>query len=295
LRHAVVPDDGSVFCSADFSGIQARVVLALAGQTDKVALMASGHDVYIDMAEQIFSRPIDKDKDPEERQAGKNTVLGCGFGMGKNRFHQKYCSHHPLAFAEQCINAYRYRWAPKVPITWYALSEMARCALGFKRRSRGHDDLAEAIERLESWGIRYRREDKWLTVSLPSGRKLWYWNPQLKQTQTPWDPDRFDWSMTFDALKMGRVREVRCHGGLLTENIVMGIEVDIQRRAWYNCERAGIPIVHETYDELLAEVREDKLDLGLFKKCMLDMPEWVHRVGIPVAIGEPWVGKRYKK
>lgn len=71
LRHALISDPGKVLISGDLAGIQARVVLALAGQWDKLDLMASGQDVYCDMATSIFKRPITK-ADKAERQYGKN-------------------------------------------------------------------------------------------------------------------------------------------------------------------------------------------------------------------------------
>jgi DNA polymerase len=54
LRHAIIARDGSVLGSGDFATIEARIVLAIAGQDDKVALLASGADVYRDMAAEIL-------------------------------------------------------------------------------------------------------------------------------------------------------------------------------------------------------------------------------------------------
>ena len=63
LRHALVARPGHVFVAGDYAGIEARMVLALAGQHDKTALMASGVDVYCDMASKIFMRMITKETD----------------------------------------------------------------------------------------------------------------------------------------------------------------------------------------------------------------------------------------
>jgi DNA polymerase len=70
LRHALVAKPGNVFVAGDYAGIEARMVLALAGQHDKTALMSSGVDVYCDMASQIFERTVTKEADPEARQTG---------------------------------------------------------------------------------------------------------------------------------------------------------------------------------------------------------------------------------
>jgi hypothetical protein len=42
---------------ADFAGIQARLVLAITGQHDKTALLASRAEVYLDMAGDIYAVP----------------------------------------------------------------------------------------------------------------------------------------------------------------------------------------------------------------------------------------------
>src|SRR5208282_1212512 len=48
LRHAIISSPACYLCVGDYSTIELRVNLALAGQSDKVALLASGADPYID-------------------------------------------------------------------------------------------------------------------------------------------------------------------------------------------------------------------------------------------------------
>src|SRR5262249_34751868 len=73
LRHALVAGPGKTFLVGDFAGIEMRIVLALAGQHDKCDLLATGKDVYLDMACDIVGRPrgsLTKDN-VTERQIGK--------------------------------------------------------------------------------------------------------------------------------------------------------------------------------------------------------------------------------
>lgn len=72
LRHALTVDPGREFVSGDFSTIELRVNLALAGQEDKIAMLAAGQNAYVDMAQRIYKRPIDKKRDLPEYQTGKN-------------------------------------------------------------------------------------------------------------------------------------------------------------------------------------------------------------------------------
>jgi hypothetical protein len=85
LRYAIAAQDGALFGAGDFETIEARIVLALAGQYDRVEQLANGVDVYRDVAADIFRiddksafLAIDKgDLTPaqfEQRQIGKNCV-----------------------------------------------------------------------------------------------------------------------------------------------------------------------------------------------------------------------------
>jgi len=79
LRSCIVPEKGKVLCAGDFAAVEARNLLSMAGQHDRVEQMHSGQDIYSEMASLIYKRPINR-KDPaqqKEGQIGKNTVLGC--------------------------------------------------------------------------------------------------------------------------------------------------------------------------------------------------------------------------
>lgn len=281
LRHCIVPERGRLLASGDYAGIQARVVLALAGQHDKTALMASGADVYCDMAEAIYKRPIDKRKDPEERQTGKNSVLGLGFQMGWKRFREKYAGHMTEEFCERIIWTYRNEWAPCVPKMWQAL---ALASLQAVQSGKAH----------EAYGIVYQREDIWLTARLPSGRKLWYTYPKSEKRPMPWDnlDIRLGWS--YQQQKMGRWMTIHAFGGLLTENVVMGIERDIMEHGASLLEANNFPVILDVHDEILTEPLQHHVDLKAMEQIMTDVEPWVRHLRIPVAV-ECWEGDRYKK
>lgn len=281
LRHILVPGSGRAFVSADLSGIQARTVLALSGQIDKAQLMASGKDVYCDMASAIYKRPIDKKRDPEERQIGKNSVLGLGFGMGAKKFRFKYAKEHPVEFSQNVVDVYRKEWAPCVPQLWRAL-EGAAVQTVHKRKPH------------EAFGVVYRLEDGWLTAQLPSGRKLHYFNPQPCRRAMPWDDTDIRLAWTYQAMKMGQWKTIDAFGGLLTENVVMGIQRDLMTEAMFKCEANDMPIVLNVHDEIVVEVPESRADLKALIQIMTDSPQWARQLQIPVA-AEGWVGDRYHK
>lgn len=281
LRHAIIASPGRAIVAGDFAGIQARAVLALAGQHDKTAIMASGQDIYIDMAQSIFKRTLNKTENPEERQVGKNTVLGLGFQMGARKFRLRYAKEHPLEFSENVVHVYRKEWAPLVPRVWYGLEGAAVRAV--------HDRRAT-----EAYGVEYRLEDGWLTARLPSGRKLWYYNPVPTHKAMPWDADDIRLAWASDAMKFGQWRTRDMFGGLLTENVVMGMQRDLLTTAMFKCEKEGLPVILNVHDEIICEPEISRADPKLLAQIMQDIPDWAKAMQIPVSV-EAWAGERYKK
>jgi len=82
LRGAIVPEKGREFMVADYSAIEARCVLWLAGAEDALEVFRRGADIYCDMATGIYGYEVKKKTHPLERQFGKQSILGLGYGMG---------------------------------------------------------------------------------------------------------------------------------------------------------------------------------------------------------------------
>ena len=272
LREAFIPGAGKRFAIGDFAGIEARVVLALADQRDKCALLASGHDVYLDMACRIYNAPLGsltKEKDAGKRQIGKNAVLGCGFQMGGDKFHERYCPDQSPAFAADVVRAYRENWAPKVPELWYALEEA-----GVECMRTGY---------AKAYGCKFQLTDdrKWLTIDLPSGwQRLWYYDPQPcvgpfgKQAWSCW------------AVREGIWKERQMYGGLLTENVVQALARGLMVAAMMRLEAAGFEIVLTVHDEIVCEV-DETADLAKFRAIMEQPTAWSEAMGVPIAVETP--------
>lgn len=279
LRNTLIPSDGELFTAGDFSQIEARICLALAQQWDKVDLLARKLDPYCDMATSIYGRTITK-ADVEERQIGKNSVLGLGFGMGWWKFQLKYAPLMGEEFCRGVVRTYREEWAPGVPKLWKALEN---AALNTVLTGEPH----------EAAGITYALYDRWLTARLPSGRRLWYFNPRVVKRHMPWStpekPDvRLAW--TFQARKSGRWVTVDAFGGLLCENACQALARDLLVAAMLKCEANNVPVVLSVHDEALTE----SPDAPTLEQIMVDIPDWARYLRIPVA-AECWTGDRYRK
>ena len=288
LRHALIPDDGKVFAAGDFSQIEARIVLALAGQHDKVEMLAKGNNPYIDMGLSIYKRKIDKYLDLKEYTASKSAVLGLGFGMGKVRYQGWVLKSSgifiPDEEAAQVVDIFRKEWAPEVPKLWYALMDAANRAVWDRRAT-------------EAYGVRYEVEDGFLTARLPSGRKLYYWNPIPVKEAMPWNPDDIRQGFTYQAMKSGQWRTIKAFGGLLCENVVQALARDLMVHSMFLCERNGLPVVLTVHDEVVTEPEFFGVlcDYGkALEEIMSDIPPWAKGLNIPVK-AETWVGDRYRK
>ena len=281
LRHTIIASKGKLLGVGDYAGIEARIVLALAGQHDKTAMMAAGQDVYCDMAAQIYQRPINKKDNPVERATGKNAVLGCGFQMGWKTFKQRYARHMTEEFCKTIIDAYRTSWAPRVPELWRGLENAAIETVWTGLPHASH-------------GVTYQIEEEWMSALLPSGRKLWYRNPQPVRKAMPWDKDDVRRSFTFLARKSGHLVLKHAFGGLLTENVVQGLARDILVFAMRRCKKEGVDVVLTVHDELVTEQTQAQIDSGILEQIMVDRPQWAVAIRAPIAV-ECWAGSRYRK
>lgn len=81
-RGALIASEGMEFLSADYSAIEARCVMWLAGEENGLEVFRAGRDIYCEMASVIYRRPINKKEHPVERQFGKTAILALGYGMG---------------------------------------------------------------------------------------------------------------------------------------------------------------------------------------------------------------------
>jgi len=292
IRGALIPREGHSFVCADYSAIEARVLLWLAGDETGMSIFRRGEDIYCDMASSVFNRPVSK-SNFDERQLGKTCILGLGYGMGHAKFGET-CATQGVNLAgldpEEIVKAYRQKYK-KIKNLWYKLETLA----------------IEAIQAPGTWtptagknGHRYIRfgydpiMDR-LLCRLPSGRFLTYWGPELKDKETPWGVVKPSITyLTNDSFsrKWGRADT---YGGKLVENCTQAAARDLMASAILRVEKAGFVPVLTVHDEILTEYPDQSLTdttLSEFEDMMSILPRWAK--GCPVA-AEGWIGKRFRK
>lgn len=281
LRTMIIASDGKEFFDGDFAGIEVRVLFWLANHVDGLDAFRSGRDLYVELASVIFKRQCTKD-DKMERDLGKRAVLGCGFGMGDKKF-LTTCKDNGLEIedhvAKDAVNAYRTVHKP-VTRLWKNVELAAISAV--KNQGKRY-----TVNRT-SWFM----EGKFLFCQLPSGRRLAYYGPEIREKRTPWgemkptlhhwdiDPKTFKWVFT------------HTYGGKLTENCVQAVARCLMAGAMSRLEDAGFEIVLSVHDELLAEALKDTRTVEEFLTLMGQGEPWSE--GLPVKV-DGWKNMRYKK
>ena len=287
LRGMLRATPGSRLLCADFSAIEARVLAWIAMQDDLVAAFAAGAKIYEEMASRIYKVPAEEvAKDSRERQVSKNTVLGCGFGMGAATFVEQLHKQTGIVIDEEegqlNVDTYRALY-PLIPKFWRDINSAAIRAVA-------EPGLVTHCGR--NGAIRYVVRNHFLWCVLPSGRSIAYCLPQVVSRKTPWKELRAAVRYMGTNAYTKKWGPLHLYGGLLAENVVQAIARDLMAASMLRVERKGYPVVLSVHDEILADVPNEFGSLAEFCDLMARKPRWAD--GCPVSV-EGWEGARYKK
>lgn len=251
IRTAFIPSKGNKFVVADFSAIEARVIAWLAGETWVNEVFATHGKIYEATASQMFHVPIEKivKGNPEYslRQKGKVATLALGYQGGSNALIAMGALDMGLSEEELPDIVHRWRNAnPRIRDLWYAVEEAALAAM----RTAQPQAIYNLIFNIES-DIVYGQN--FLTVQLPSGRKLYYPRPFLKENQFG--------KMAIHYYTVGqqtRKWEVAStYGGKMTENIVQAIARDCLAETLRRIDAKGLQVVFHVHDEVIIDAPMD--------------------------------------
>lgn len=251
IRTAFIPSEGHKFVVADFSAIEARVIAWLAGEQWVNEVFATHGKIYEATASQMFHVPIEKivKGSPEYslRQKGKVATLALGYQGGTSALIAMGALNMGLTEEELPDIVTRWRNAnPRIRDLWYAVEETALAAM----TTAEPQAMRGLIFRLEG-DLLYGQS--FLTVQLPSGRKLFYPKPFLQE-------NRFG-KMAIHYYTVGqqtRKWEVdSTYGGKMTENIVQAIARDCLAETLRRIDRLGLQVVFHVHDEVIIDAPAD--------------------------------------
>jgi DNA polymerase len=290
IRTAFVAAPGNVLIDADFSAIEARVISWLADEEWRLEVFRTHGKIYEASASQMFGVPLERIKkgNPEYslRQRGKVAELALGYQGGVPAMRQmdtgKLLADLPDEEIKDIVDKWR-NTNPKIRNLWYSFN----------------DASIRVIQNGGSLRVRcctFAREcdcirgTTCMTISLPSGRKLYYVEPSVGENR--WGGPSITYMGVNDKNKWGRIET---YGGKLVENVVQAIARDCLAQAIEHLEAAGLPVVFHIHDEVV-------IDTAAFdtNDAMLDKVVKIMSTPIPWAEGLPlgadgWVGAFFKK
>lgn len=286
VRTALVPKSGCKFVDADFSAIEARVVAWLAGEEWVLQVFRTHGKIYEATASQMFGVPLDRivRGNPEYalRQKGKVATLALGYQGGSSALIAMGALKNGLTEEELPDIVSRWRQANRAIVRcWKAVEQAAVQAIETGRACATHGLVFSREADIDN-GLDF------LTILLPSGRKLYYAQPHFGVNQWGGKQLRY-YGMNQKTKKWG---VIETYGGHLTENVVQAVARDCLAENILKLEDAGYPIVFHIHDEVVIEVPEDRADLDEVVRIMGEPVPWAP--GLPLS-ADGWIGDYFTK
>ena len=247
IRTAFIPSEGHKFVVADFSAIEARVIAWLAGEQWVNEVFATHGKIYEATASQMFGVPVKKivKGNPEYslRQKGKVATLALGYQGGVNSLISMGALGMGLTEEELPEIVDRWRQAnPRIVDLWHQVGNAALAVMESAQPQAVHG-LVFALEGDLLYG------QSFLTVRLPSGRKLFYPKPFLKENQFGRPAVHY-----YTVGQQTRKWEVAStYGGKMVENIVQAIARDCLAETLKRIDARGLQVVFHVHDEVIID------------------------------------------
>ena len=179
IRTAFIPSEGNHFVVSDFSAIEARVIAWLAGEEWRMEVFKTHGKIYEASASQMFGVPINTIAKGEEnyhlRAKGKVAELALGYQGGVGAL--KAMGADDMGLTDEEMKDIVKRWratSKKIVNLWYALENASVEVI-----ESGKSQTVKCVTLAREFDLIYGQD--FLTITLPSGRKLFYPKPHLKK------------------------------------------------------------------------------------------------------------------
>ena len=286
IRTSFVAEPGNALVDADFSALEARVISWLAGESWRLDVFRTHGKIYEASASQMVGVPLERIKkgNPEYalRQKGKVAELALGYQGSTGALIKMGALDMGLTEAELPDIVNRWRDANKrIRDLWYSM-EAAAVQVIQTGQPVGLRSLVLAREMDAGNNLDF------LTIRLPSGRKLYYAHPSLGQNQ--WGKPSITYMGMDQTTKKWKLIET--YGGKLVENCVQAIARDCLAEAIERLEAANYPVVFHVHDEVVVECAAERASLDDIAAIMGQPVSWAP--DLPLG-ADGWVGAFYKK
>ena len=251
IRTAFIPSEGHKFVVADFSAIEARVIAWLAGEQWVNEVFASHGKIYEATASQMFGIPFERivkgNPEYEYRAKGKVATLALGYQGGTAALVRMHALENGLTEEELPEIVQRWRQAnPRIKDLWYKVENAAVAAMQ-TAQPQGINGLVFTLEGDLIYG------QSFLTIRLPSGRKLYYARPFLRECEDPYG--RVKPTLHYYGVSQASKKWTVDHtyGGRLVENIVQAIARDCLAVTLERIAARGLQVVFHVHDEVIID------------------------------------------
>lgn len=264
IRTAFIPSEGHQFVVSDFSAIEARVIAWLAGEEWRMEVFKTHGKIYEASASQMFGVPLNTIVKGHENYAlrakGKVAELALGYqgsvgaliAMGADK----------MGLTEHEMKDIVSRWrntSKRIVELWYALENAAVEVI-----TSGQKQTVKCVTLAMEFDVTFMQE--FLTILLPSGRKLFYPKPHLRENQ--FGSMQMHYKGINQTSKKWEI--IPTYGGKLTENIVQAIARDCLTETLLRVKQKGWQVVFHVHDEII-----------------LDAPKSVSLEDVEKVMGEP--------
>ena len=285
IRTAFVASPGNVLIDADFSAIEARVISWLAGEDWRLEVFRTHGRIYEASASQMFGVPLERIKkgNPEYALRAKGKVAELALGYQGSTGALINMGALKMGIPEEDLPDIVNRWREtnrRIRDLWYKMDAAAVQVIS-QGGSVGLNCLVIARE------FDYNQNTDCMTITLPSGRKLYYIAPQLGLNR--WGNPSITYMGVNDKNKWGRIET---YGGKLVENCVQAIARDCLAQAIEHLEEAGLPVIFHIHDEVVIDCPPDAATLEEVVRIMSRPIPWAP--GLPLG-ADGWVGTFFKK
>ena len=285
IRTAFIAPQGKVLIDADFSAIEARVISWLAKEEWRLDVFRTHGKIYEASASQMFGVPFEliSKGNPEYalRQKGKVAELALGYQGSSGALIAMGALDMGIPEEDLPDIVKRWREANKrIRDLWYAMDAAAVQVIS-QGGSVAVNNILLSREYDADLGVDF------LTVRLPSGRKLYYNSPGLGVNQ--WGNPSITYMGINDKNKWARIET---YGGKLVENCVQAIARDCLAQAIEHLEENGYKVIFHIHDEVVIESDAETASLDDVIEIMSRPIPWAP--DLPLG-ADGWIGTFFKK
>lgn len=256
IRTAFVPKENMKFVVADFSSIEARVLSFLAGESWRNKVFKDNGDIYCASASAMFGVPVEKHGiNSHLRQKGKIAELALGYGGSVGALKSMGALEMGLYEEElqPLVDAWRSSNSMIVQF-WWDVDRAVKTAVKQRISTETH-------------GINFICKSGMLFLKLPSGRKLSYVKPRIRENKFGGE------SVTYEGVGGTKKWErIESYGPKFVENIVQAISRDILMYAMQTLSHYFI--CGHIHDEVIIECSKS-VSVTEICELMIRTPPWI--------------------